>query len=591
MPFARKPSCPQTPWRHRAVSKHHPGVADCAPASPWLLCGVAALIDTIADNPLLLLFAVVAVGYPIGRLAIRRVSLGVAAILFAGLAIGALDPRLRLPEIVHLLGLCLFVYSVGLSSGPGFFATLRRHGARNAALVALALLVGAATAWLGARLIGADPAIGGGLFAGALTNTPALAAILDLLRGRAAAGDALPSAVVVGYSIAYPLGILLPIVAIGIVPRLWGDRVPSDVRTSHAWPIAAKGTAGSGGLIVGTIRVSRADAEGETIGTLRRLSGSRAQSGRVRRVNGEVELATDDTVLHIGDLVTAVGEAGDVAVFVERLGERSDEAIHLDRRELDVRRIFVSNPRVAGHALRELNLIQQFGAIVTAVRRGDTDWVPDGNTVLQLGDRVRVLTRRANMNVVSTFLGDSYRAVSEFDVLTFGFGIVLGIAVGLIPVPLPGDITVRLGLAGGPLVVAMILGARGRTGPFVWGIPYSVSLTLRQLGLLLFFAGIGTRSGYALWSALHEPTTLGLIAAGAAVTTATVATILVAGRFRFGVPAGVLQGMIAGIHTQPAVLSAALEQRADDTPNVGYAAVFPLATILKLIIAQLLVRG
>lgn len=552
---------------------------------------MATLIDAIADNHLLLLFAVVAVGYPIGRLAVRGVSLGVAAILFAGLGIGALDPRLRLPEIVHLLGLCLFVYSVGLSSGPGFFATLRRHGARNAALVALALMVGAATAWLGARALGADPAIGGGLFAGALTNTPALAAILDLLRGREAAGDTLPSAVVVGYSIAYPLGILLPIIAIGMVPRLWGDRVPSDIRTSHAWPVATKGAAGSSGLIVGTMRVTRQEADGETIGSLRRLSGSRAQTGRVRRTSGEVELATDDTVLHIGDLVTAIGDAREVATLVQQFGERSDEAIHLDRSELDVRRIFVSNPRAAGHSLRELDLAQQFGAIVTAVRRGDTDWVPDGNTVLQLGDRVRVLTRRANMNVVSTFLGDSYRAVSEFDVLTFGFGIVLGIVVGLIPVPLPGDITVRLGLAGGPLVVAMILGAQGRTGPFVWGIPYSVSLTLRQLGLLLFFAGIGTRSGYALWTALHEPSTVGLIATGAAVTTATAVTILLAGRYVFRVPAGVLQGMIAGIHTQPAVLSAALEQRSDDTPNVGYAAVFPLATVLKLIIAQLLVRA
>jgi putative transport protein len=136
----------------------------------------------------------------------------------------------------------------------------------------------------------------------------------------------------------------------------------------------------------------------------------------------------------------------------------------------------------------------------------------------------------------------------------------------------------------------MILGARGRTGPFVWGIPYGVSLTMRQLGLLLFFAGIGTRSGYASWVALHEPATLGLLGAGALVTAVTSATILLSGRFLFRIPEGILTGVIAGIHTQPAALSAALEQRLDEAPNVGYTAVFPLATVMKLILAQILTR-
>lgn len=551
-----------------------------------------ALTDLLAGNPLLLLFAVVAVGYPIGRLRVRGVSLGIAAILFAGLAIGATDARLQLPEVMHLLGLSLFVYSVGLSSGPGFVATLRRHGLRNAALVLLALGAGALTAWLGGYLVNADAAMRGGLFAGALTNTPALAAVLDLLRGAATTtADRVVASPVVAYSVTYPLGVVVPIIAIGLVQRLWRGEVPSDARTSHSWPAATARGAGSAGLIVGTIKVTRDDAIGAPISELRRESDSRVQTGRIRRVNGDVELATDDSVLALGDLVTAVGEPDDVHQFVRRLGERSAEAINLDRRELDVRRIFVSNSRVAGHSLRELDLIQHFGAIVTAIRRGDADWVPDGNTVLQLGDRVRVLTRRETMPAVSSYLGDSYRAVSEFDVLTFGFGIVLGIAVGLIPVPLPGGFTVRLGLAGGPLVVAMILGARGRTGPFVWGIPYGVSLTLRQLGLLLFFAGIGTRSGYALWAALHDASTVGLFLVGAATSIASATTMLFAGRYLFRVPEGLLEGMIAGVHTQPAALSAALEKRLDDTPNVGYAAVFPLATIAKLIFAQLLTRS
>lgn len=551
-----------------------------------------AVLDTLATNPLLLLFAVVAVGYPIGRLRVRGVSLGIAAILFAGLAIGALDPRLRLPEVIHLLGLCLFVYSVGLSSGPGFVSSLRRHGARNGALVALALAGSALVTWGGARLAGVDAATMAGLFAGSLTNTPALAAALELLKQATPdVADALASAPVVAYSVAYPLGVLIPIVLIGLVPRLYGDTPPDEARVSHQWPAAGKGRAGSGSLVVGTIAVTRPDVAGLTIAALRREANSRVQTGRIKRTDGRVAIATDEEQLQVGDLVTAVGESTDVERLVARLGERSSEAINLDRRELDVRRIFVSNAEVAGYSLRELNLTQQFGAIVTAIRRGDADWVPSGDTVLQLGDRVRVLTRREAMPAVSRFLGDSYRAVSEFDVLTFGFGIVLGIIVGLIPIPLPGDFTIRLGLAGGPLVVAMLLGARGRTGPLVWGIPYSVSLTIREIGLLLFFAGIGTRSGFALLEALQQPATATLLAIGALSTLTGAALVVLAGRFLFRVPAGLLTGMIAGVHTQPAALSVALDQRLDDTPNVGYAAVFPVATILKLVLAQLLVRS
>lgn len=548
------------------------------------------IIDTLAESPLLLLFATVAVGYPLGRIRARGVSLGVAAILFAGLAIGALDERLRLPEVVHLLGLCLFVYSVGLASGPGFLATLKRHGARNGAVVAIALGSAAVATWVAATLFGFSAGVSGGLFAGAVTNTPALAAVLEVLRGQGATAVAAQSAPVVAYSVAYPLGVLIPMIVIALVPRLWRGELPSDLRTSHSWPAPSKGRAGSGSLIVGTIEITRSDIDGATFAQLRDQVGARVQPGRVRRVNGVVELATSKTVLEVGDLVTAVGESREVQKLVERLGVRSTEAINFDRSELDVRRIFVSNPRVAGHSLRELDITQQYGATITAIRRGDADWTPDENTVLQLGDRVRVLTRRENLPAVSAFLGDSYRAVSEFDVLTFAFGIVLGIAVGMIPIPLPGDITVRLGLAGGPLVVAMILGARGRTGPFVWGIPYGVSLTMRQLGLLLFFAGIGTRSGFASWQALHDPATFGLLGAGLFVTGVSATAVLLCGRYLFRIPEGILTGVIAGVHTQPAALSAALEQRLDDTPNVGYTAVFPMATVIKLILAQLLTR-
>jgi putative transport protein len=552
---------------------------------------MTTLLELLAGNPLLLLFAVVALGYPLGRLAVRGVSIGTAAILFSGLLLGALDPRLRLPEIVHQLGLVLFVYSVGLSSGPGFFASFRRHGVQNACLVAAALLAATMTTVLAARLLDLPAGIAAGVFAGSVTNTPALAAVLEVLRGDThAATGVLASGPVVAYSVTYPLGVLIPIVLMAMAGRAWARRGGGH-RADAEWPAsdARRPTA----LQSTTVRVTRPDAAGRPIRELRGELGLKVLPGRIRRAGGPraVDLATEDTVVGLDDLVTFIGRAEDIERITARLGVASDEAIHLDRNELDIRRMFVSNREVAGHSLRELDLPQQFGAVVTALRRGDADWVPNGHTVLQLGDRVRVLTRRESLPKVSAFLGDSYRDASEFDVLTFGFGIVLGIALGVLPIPIWPGVTVSFGLAGGPLVVAMILGARGRTGPLVWGIPYGASQTLRQLGLIMFFAGIGTRSGYAFAGALADSATIGLIAAGAAATTAAAGAVLLIGRYVFRIPTALLAGMVAGVHTQPAALAFAIDATRDEKPNEGYAAVFALATIMKLIIAQLLVRA
>src|SRR4029078_11455950 len=177
-------------------------------------------------------------------------------------------------------------------------------------------------------------------------------------------------------------------------------------------------------------------------------------------------------------------------------------------------RIFVSNPRVVGHSLQDLNLYQQFGALATRLRRGDADFLPQENTVLQLGDRIRVVAPRSQLESVSNFFGDSYRVLSEIDFLTFSLGLALGLLLGLIPVPFPGGITIKLGSAGGPLLVAMILGSFGRTGPLIWNLPYSANLTLRQVGLILFLAGVGTRSGYAFVTTFTQGNGVSIFLAG-----------------------------------------------------------------------------
>ena len=540
-----------------------------------------AAIRVLAENPLLLLFLVAAVGYPLGLVRVRGGSLGVAAVLFAGLAAGALDPRLRLPEIVYVLGLALFVYTVGLASGPAFLASLRRDGLRNNLLALGVLCFGTLVTVLLGRLLGLGAARTAGLFSGSLTSTPALAAALETLK-RAGGGGGSDEALalpVVAYSIGYPFGVIGVVLAIGLARRAF--RV--------SWEEEAKALGDLGGnepLGNLTVRVTR-DLGGETVEDLSRRDRWNVIFGRIRR-EGRTRLASPDEVLRPEDLVTVVGTAAEVAKVAAALGEAASESIDLDRTEFDMRRIFASSPEVVGRRLRDLELQRRFGAVITRVRRGDADLLPRPDMVLEPGDRVRVLAPVTRMPAVTAFFGDSYRAVSEVDILTFSLGLALGLAVGVVPIALPGGVRVSLGFAGGPLVVALALGIVGRTGPMVWTLPYSANLTLRQIGLVLFLAGVGTRAGQGFLATFSGSLGPVLFGAGAAITALTALAALLVGHRLLGIPLSLLAGMMAGIHTQPAVLGYALERTRNDAPNVGYASVYPAATLAKILLAQLI---
>ena len=540
------------------------------------------MIDFLIANPLFLLFTVAALGYLLGRVRLAGGSLGVAAVLFVGLAFGALHPNVRLPELLYQLGLVLFVYTVGLSSGPGFFAALRRQGLRDNVFVAAMLVVAALLAVLAGGLLALRPTYTAGMFAGSLTNTPALAGVLESLSGAGlAADDPALTEPVVAYSVTYPFGVVGVLLALALAQRRWSVDFAAEARQLRdAPPAAIRQPLGNR-----TIRVTHPEAGRLPLRELSRAHGWDVVFGRVRR-GTELALADGEQRLAPGDVITVDGTPADLDRVTAFFGEPSAERLDLDRRQLDYRRIFVSNARVAGHRLGELNLPQQFGALVTRVRRGDVEFVPHGDTVLELGDRVRVLTQRRTMDAVSAFLGDSYRALSEIDILSFGLGLALGLLLGVVPLPLPGGLTFRLGLAGGPLLAALVLGALQRTGPLVWSLPYSANLTLRQLGLVLFLAGVGTRAGYAFFTSLAQGTGLVIFGAGVLVTFSTAWLTLFVGYRLLKLPLGLLAGMVAGTHTQPAALGFALEATGNDLPNVGYATVFPIATISKIVLAQ-----
>lgn len=538
-------------------------------------------VRLLAQNPLLLLFLVVAVGYPLGRVRVRGSELGVAAVLFVGLGAGTLDPSLALPEVVYMLGFAIFIYTVGLSSGPAFLESLRRDGLRQTGLAVGAAAAGGALAVAAGRLLHLDRATTAGLFAGSLTNTPALAAALETLK-RSASGPVLAEPVV-AYSISYPMGVVGVVLAIRVAARLWRPDLAEEERR-----LAELGSSNEP-LSSETVRVAQ-DMGGLTIDELVRGLRWRVIFGRIRR-EGALRIAAPDERLLPGDLVTVVGPQAEIERVAARIGAVSEERIDQDRSEFDIRRIFVSVPEVAGRPLAELDLPRRLGAVITRVRRGDVDLLPTAELRLVIGDRVRVLAPVRQLAEVSAYFGDSYRAASEVDILTFGLGLALGLVVGIVPIPLPGGVRVSLGFAGGPLVVALVLGTVERTRGMVWSLPFSANVALRQIGLILFLAGIGTRAGQGFAAAVAGGSGLPIFAAGAVITFAVaLGTLYVACRL-MRVPMSLAMGMVAGVHTQTAVLGYALEQSRNEVPSLGFASLYPAATLAKLVLVQILVAA
>lgn len=523
------------------------------------------------ESPLLLLFTVSSVGFLVGRVRVSGFSLGVAAVLFVGLGVGALDPALRLPEVVQQLGLAIFVYTIGIGSGAGFFTSLRRRGLRDLAIVAGSISLAALLAFAIGRGLGLDAASIAGLFSGSLTNTPALASVVELL-GHTGASEAAKSAPVVAYSLAYPSSVLVVLLVL-----FFARRLPILEPTPSRRPPA-------GELVGATVRIK--PGVSGTAAALAHTSGYNVVFSRHKR-GGRMTVVSEDTLLEPDDLVSVVGLERDVHAAVAALGVESPERLDLDRTVLDFRRVFVSRPAACSVPLHDLDLVRRFGAVVTRVRRGDVDILPGAETELELGDRVRVVAPRERLGAVAKFLGDSYRALAEIDVLTFGLGIAVGLLLGAVSVPVPGGGAFKLGLAGGPLVVGLVLGRVGRTGPLFWTLPFSANLTLRQLGLVLFLAGVGTRSGDAFASKLLAGQGGGMLVAGGLIALASAGSVVAVGRL-LKMPTDLLGGMVSGIQTQPAALAFVAERSSTDQANVGYASVFPLATITKIVVAQLL---
>ena len=534
--------------------------------------------DYLVEYPLLLLFIVVSLGYLFGNFKIKGNGLGVAAVLFTGLAFGALDPRFSIPPIVFQLGLSIFVYSVGLSSGPVFFKAYKENGARDFLFAMSMLLLTGLTAGFFWWLFDFSAATITGVYSGSTTNTAALAGVIEFINQSGVSNaQGLEKEAVIGYTFSYPMGVLGGIFAIIIMEKLLKVDYQKELESlKDKFPLADK-------LTSATIRITNDEVNGLNVRDLKHKYQLNVSFGRVFQGNS-MSLVTWSTELKLGDGLIAVGEKGELDRLTDILGECTQSPTLHDKSKYDSRRIFVSNPEVTGVTIASLNLDEKFDAIITRIRRGDIEMVANGETVLELGDRIRFIARREDLVSLSALFGDSYQQSSKVNLFSFGLGIGLGLLIGSISIPLGAYGEFKLGYAGGPLIAGLVLGALRRTGKIVWTMSYGSTVTLQQMGLILLLASIGIGSGSAFIESMGMDK-IWLFLAGTGVSLFTALATLFVGFKIMKMPFSLLTGMVAN---QPAILDFAMERTGNRIPMFGFSQIFPIALIMKILIAQIL---
>lgn len=537
-------------------------------------------VSLFVENQLLALVAIMSIGLLLGRIRIFGFRLGVAAVLFVGLAFSTIEPDITVPPLIYVVGLALFVYTIGLEAGRDFFRSLRSTGLRNNGLALGAIIATTAIAWVAIKALGLAPATGAGMLTGALTNTPAMAAVVDalpaLIDDNATDTARILELPVVAYSLTYPLGVLVVILSIAICGGLFKVNHEKEARNAG---VAVQELTGR------RVRVTRDDLP--AISNIPELLDLEIIVSRVeRRGQHDQFIPEEGDRTRLGDILTVVGSDDELKRAVGLLGEFVDGHPYSDI-DLDYRRIFVSDESMVGVPLAKLrNRLP--GMLITRIRRGDTDLIAHPDMTLQLGDLVRVVAPAERIKEATHIFGDSYKRLADFNLVPLVVGLSLGVLVGMMEFPLPGGTALSLGNAGGPLLIALLLGAMGRTGKVVWQIPYSANLALRQLGITMFLAAIGTTAGAGFRSALSDPASLLIIGVGALLTLAISVLVLVIGHKVMRIPFGETAGILAGTQTHPAVLSYISEASRNELPAMGYTSVYPLSMVAKIIAAQVL---
>lgn len=540
-----------------------------------------ALLDYLAKHPLFLLFLIIGIGFLLSNIKIKGVGLGVAFVLFTGIAFGAwgkelfnAPEKMERMEMISQIGLMIFVYCIGLQAGPSFFRILKQRGLYISILGIVVILLAALMAWYNTRIWNLDPVLAAGVFCGAVTNTPALAAANEYLQSHPDAYK-----LTIGYSVAYPMGVILPIVWSLYIARR--RRINLEHETKRAE--RQSGAAAEPPVSINVV-AKNADILGKTLGE---ILPPQTIASRLKRYN-QISIPTHQTRIQAEDVYHIVGTQRNIERVKILFGKESlQPGPETFRENIDFRRIMLTNGDLAGRTLRELELYEGWCGVVTRVRRGDTDFVPTPETRLERGDRLRVVAPADKMDTLSKWLGDHFKSIAEADYFSFAAGICLGLILGYLPIPLGNEFSVKLGIAGGPMLVGLILGNLGRTGNIYWSMPLNTNLTLRQLGLVLFFAVVGIKAGGGFAEAIAS-NGVQLLLAGVSITLIMSVGILFGCMKILKMDWVSATGTLGGAQTQPAILSYIGELSQSESPNTAYATIMPVAMLIKILLAQIL---
>lgn len=540
-------------------------------------------------HSILLLSFVIALGIQLGKIKVYGVSLGITWVLFVGIILGHFGFSIN-HNVIHFFkefGLILFVYSVGMQVGPGFFSSFRKGGVTLNVLACGIVFLGVATAVVIHFITGVPMPTMVGILSGAVTNTPGLGAAQQAYSDMTGTSN---ETIALGYAVAYPLGVIGIILAIMFVR--YAFRVNFDTETekldkeddkhaNEAKPVS---------LIVKNPAIF-----GKSVNELSRLlEHSDFVISRVwRNDNKQIEIASASTLLHEDDKIFVITTELDAETIKAFIGVEIDmerkQWIRMESQFVN-RRILITKPELNGKRLGQLKLRKLYGINITRINRVGVDLVAMPGLTLQVGDRVNVVGTEAAVTNVEKVLGNSMKRLNEPNLITIFVGIALGIILGSIPITFPGiPQPVKLGLAGGPLVVAILISRFGYHYKLITYTTQSANLMLREIGITLFLACVGISAGDGFMDTIMNNGGLAWIGYGFLITIIPLLIIGCIGRYFCKINYFTLMGLIAGSTTDPPALAYSNATAGNDAPSVGYATVYPLTMFLRVLTAQLLI--
>lgn len=538
---------------------------------------------------MLLLCLVAVLGLALGNINIKGIGLGIGGVLFSGIAVGhfagqyGIETNPHMMEFIREFGLILFVYTIGIQVGPGFFAALKRSGLKLNALAASLVVLGVLVA--SAIHIFADiplPVVLG-LFSGAVTNTPSLAAGQQILKEVGASADALvlPG---LGYAVAYPFaiaGILLSMWLIRFILRINIDKSAEEFESQRRSEVHNLDTM--------NLTVRNPNLDGLPLREVPGMEERGVVASRMLR-NGKLQIPDSDMKLAVGDVLHMVGPRKKLKEMRLILGEEAQVELTTKGTHMSWERIVVTSSNVFGKSIAELNIRQAHNVVISRVNRSGIELVPAPALTLQFGDILTVIGQPEDIQAVSRIVGNVKQLLHQVQMIPIFLGIALGVLLGSLPFYLPGvPAAVKLGLAGGPLIVAIVLSRVGNIGPLIWFMPASANLALREIGIILFLAVVGLKSGAHFMETLVGGEGLMWIAYGVMIT---LIPLFIVGFFaQLFMKFNYLTtcGLLAGSMTDPPALAFANSVAPSEAPALAYATVYPLVMCLRILAPQVMV--